>query len=144
MLPVALKEIPPMSEEMIDKVRLAEYISLKYPQVKIRVDHFLHGGMYVRTVKIPKGIMITGAHIVVDTVLAVSGHAMIHTGEQWIEREGYNIIPAAANRKQIFVALTEVNLTMFFPSDAKTVKDAEEQFTSEAHLLQNRGKLCLG
>ena len=131
-----------MSSEMIGKVRQVEHLAKRYPQLKIPVQHYLHGGMYVRTVTLPAGVMITGAHIIVETNLVVNGHAMVHDGNQWIECLGYKVIPAAAHRKQIFVAITDVNLTMFFPTDAKTVKDAEEQFTSEAHLLQNRGEQC--
>lgn len=128
-----------MCEETIDKVRLMEEASLLRPQAKIPVEHFLHGGMYVRTVKVPAGMMITGALIRVETTIIMSGHAMFYTGEAWRENHGYGVYAAAANRKQIFIALTDLNLTMFFPSDAKTVRDAEEQFTSEASLLQNRG-----
>lgn len=132
--------IPPMTDYMIERVRRVEKLSRNFPQLKIPVEHLLHGGMYVRTVKIPKGVMITGALIELATTLIISGHAMIHTGESWVEREGYHVIAAEAGRKQIFVALSEVNLTMFFPTAAKTVKDAEEQFTNEADLLQNRGE----
>lgn len=131
--------VPQMSPEMIDKVRQVEHLAKRYPQLKIPVQHYLHGGMYVRTVTLPAGVMITGVHIVIETNLVVNGHAMIYTGDQWVECCGYKVIPAAENRKQIFVAITDVNLTMFFPTDAKTVKDAEEQFTNEADLLQNRG-----
>lgn len=134
-----LCQLTAMSEEQVDKVRCLELASMRNPQVKIPVEHFLHGGMYARTVKLPQGVVITGALIRLETTLVVNGHAMIHTGDAWIEREGYNVLPAAAGRKQIFVALSDVNLTMFFPTEAKTVKDAEEQFTTEADLLQNRG-----
>lgn len=137
-----LPHIPPMTKEQVEKVRLLEHIAMKYPQFNIPVEHFLHGGMYVRTVKIPAGVVITGALIRVETVLVISGDALIHTGEQWIERKGYNVLPAAAGRKQIFIALTDVYLTMSFPTKAKTVKDAEEQFTTEANLLQNRSAEC--
>lgn len=134
--------IPPLPAEMIEKVRHIEYLSKQRPQVKIPVQHYLHGGMYVRTVRVPAGVMITGVHIVVETNLVVSGHAMIHTGYEWIESDGYNVMAAAANRKQIFVAISDVDLTMFFPTDAKTVKEAEEHFTNEASLLQNREVEC--
>lgn len=133
-----LPHIPPMTKAQIDKVKILEAIAIKYPQFNIPVEHFLHGGMYVRTVKIPKGIVITGVLIQIETTLVINGHAMIHTGDAWIEREGYNVLPAASGRKQIFVALSDVNLTMFFPTTAENVKDAEEQFTTEADLLQNR------
>lgn len=128
-----------MTSEMRDKVSRVEFLAKKHPQVKIPVQHYLHGGMYVRTVKLPAGVMITGAHIVVETNLVVNGHAIIHTGEKWIENVGYNVVAAAAHRKQIFIAISDVDLTMFFPTTAKSVKEAEEQFTSEAYLLQNWG-----
>jgi hypothetical protein len=137
-----LPHIPAMTKAQVDKVRILESIAQKHPQFNIPVEHFLHGGMYVRTVKIPAGVVITGVLIRLETTIIISGDAMIHTGEKWIERKGYNVLPAAAGRKQIFVALTDVNLTMFFPTKAKTVKDAEEQFTTEADLLQNRGAEC--
>ena len=129
-----------MSQEMIDKVRAVESISRQREQINIPVNHFLHGGMYVRSVRIPAGVMITGVLIRVETSIVMSGHAMFYTGEKWLEHEGYGVYAAAVNRKQIFVALTDLHLTMFFPTDAETVKDAEEQFTDEAHLLQNRGE----
>ncbi len=134
--------VPQMSPEMMEKVRQVENIAKRYPQLKIPVKHYIHAGVYVRTVAIPAGVMITGAHIIVDTNLVIEGHALVHTGEQWVECIGYRVIPAAANRKQIFVAITDINLTMFFATDAENVKDAEERFTSEFSLLQNRGTEC--
>lgn len=132
-----------MTESIVAKVREVEAFSKQHgEQIKIPVEHFIHGGMYVRTVMIPAGIMITGAFIILETSLVVSGHAMVYTSQQWVEYNGYAVIPAAANRKQIFVAVKDTNLTMFFPTSAKTVKDAEEQFTNEAHLLQNRDEQC--
>lgn len=136
---VELTDFPPMSRDQINKVRTLEALARAQPQVKIHVDHFLHGGMYVRTVMIPAGVLITGALIRVETSLVMSGSAMVYTGERWIEHSGYGVLAAAKNRKQIFIAITDLNLTMFFPCDCKTVKDAEEQFTSEASLLQSRG-----
>ena len=133
-----ISDIPAMTERQVHKVKLLESLMLKQMQVPIPVNHFIHGGMYVRSVMIPAGTIITGALIKIETSLVMNGHAMIHTGEKWIERSGYNVIPAAAHRKQIFVAISDINLTMFFPTAAKTVKHAEEQFTSEFGLLQNR------
>jgi len=131
-----------MSQDMIEKVKRGEDKLRAYPQTNIPVKHFLHGGVYVRTVRIPAGIMITGAQIIIETVLILSGHAFLHNGNQWVEYDGYHVIPAAANRKQIFVAITDTDLTMFFPTDAKNVRDAEERFTSEASMLQNREAKC--
>lgn len=129
--------IPPMTHEMIEKVRKVEHLSRQRKQVKIPVQHYLHGGVYVRTVKLPAGVMITGAHIIIETNLVVSGHAMVHDGDEWLEIQDYKVLAAAAHRKQIFIAISDVDLTMFFPTTAKNVREAEEQFTSEANLLQN-------
>lgn len=137
-----INDIPPMTREMIDKVRTVEALSKQRPQVKIPIQHYLHGGVYVRTARLPAGVMITGAHIIVETNLIINGHAMIHNGESWIENVGYNALACAAHRKQIFVAISDVDLSMFFPTDAKTVKEAEERFTNEFSLLQNRGREC--
>lgn len=132
-------DIPPMTREMIDKVRTVEALSKQRAQVKISVKHYLHGGAYVRTVQLPAGVMITGAHIRIDTNLVVNGHAMIHDGHEWRENIGYNVMTCAADRKQIFVAISDTDLTMFFATDAKTVEEAEERFTNEFLMLQNRG-----
>ena len=131
--------IPPMSSEMIEKVRAVEHLSRKRKQVKIPIEDYLHGGMYVRTARVPAGIAFTGVRIIVETSLVVNGHAIIHTGVEWVEVKGFNVFAAAKNRKQVFVTFTDVELTMFFPTKAKTVKEAEEQFTDEVSSLQSRG-----
>lgn len=137
-----INDIPPMSREMMDKVCAIEALSKTRPQIKIPVKHYLHGGVYVRTVQLPAGIMITGVHIRIETSLVINGHAMIHSGDEWLENVGYNVMTCAANRKQIFVAISDTDLTMFFATDAKTVEEAEERFTDEFLKLQNRGPAC--
>jgi hypothetical protein len=52
--------------------------------------------------------------------------------------EGYNVIPAKAGRKQIFVGIEETHITMTFRTDAETVEQAEEEFTSEYEALVTR------
>ena len=114
MLPVKTDGLPPMTPAMLNKVSAVEAYARTRPQVQIPVQHHLHGGTYVRTVKLPAGTMITGAHILIETSLVVNGHAIIYTGDKWVERCGYNVLAAAANRKQIFIAISDVDLTMFF------------------------------
>ena len=130
--------LPAMSREAIGRVQHVERLSRDRPQVKIPVHHILHGGMYVRTVKIPAGVMITGCLVKVATVLVVAGHCVVHNGTAPQELNGYHVLRAEAGRKQIFVARADTMLTMCFPTDAKTVKEAEERFTDETNLLQSR------
>ena len=43
----------PMAPEAIDKVRRLEANLKEMPQVAIRTEHLIHGGMYARTIRIP-------------------------------------------------------------------------------------------
>lgn len=135
---VTKDRIPAMSDVAIDNVRKLEQLVMRSPQINIGTEHLLHAGMYARTVKVPAGAMITGALIKIATVLVVSGHCVIYLDGEAKEHIGYAVYPASAKRKQAFVAVDDTYLTMLFPSTAKTVQEAEEQFTDEFNLLVSR------
>lgn len=130
--------IPPMSDAAIDSVKQLEDVALSCPQLPATTQHIIHGGMYARTVLVPKGAMLTGALIEVPTILIVNGHAEVFIGEESVIVEGYHCFAAATGRKQAFIALEDTYLTMIFPTSAKTVEEAEDWFTDEAHLLFSR------
>lgn len=132
------QHIPSMTSEMIDKVRKLESYSLDMPQIDVATSHLIHAGMYARTIVIPANIMITGALIKIATIIIVQGDVIMYIGDESIELHGYNVIPAQPNRKQAFIAKTDTYLTMIFPSDAKNIYDAEDQFTDEADMLISR------
>lgn len=127
-----------MSESAIEKVQLVQDAMLKLPQVDLPVHHILHGGMYSRSLVIPAGVAIAGAFIQVPTTLVVSGNVTVYANDQAYEIDGYQVLVASAGRKQVFVAHTDTNMTMTFATDAKTVEDAENEFTSESYLLASR------
>lgn len=127
-----------MSVAAIDRVRLAEGRASELPQVPITTEHMIHGGLYLRTVRLPAGVRITGALVKRATALIVHGDAVAYLGEETIRLCGYNVLPASAGRKQVFVALSETVLTMILPTDAKTVDEAERQFTDELEILASR------
>lgn len=130
--------LPLMSEELLSNLTSVQDKLLALPQVEIQTDHILHGGMYTRTIRLAPEVVLMGALVKIPTVLVVSGKTAVFTGEGWIELDGYHVIPARAGRKQIFIAREETNITMIFPTDAKTVEQAEEQFTDEAEALMSR------
>ena len=142
MLDIAVRPaIPAMDTRSVDVVRRLEAASLaEMPQVEIRIDHVLHAGMYARTAFLPAGAMITGVEIRVETLLIVHGDAIVWIGADDGSRRlsGFNVLAASAGRKQAFVAETDTHLTMIFPTSAKTVEQAEAEFTAEAHMLQSR------
>ena len=130
--------IPAMSEDAIDRVRRVENILKLLPQELVSTHHVIHGGMYCRTMRIPKGIMITGAHIKIPTILIVEGDAVVYVGDESVELMGYNVVPAHMNRKQAILAKTDVLLTMICATKAKTVEQAEEEFTDQFADLLSR------
>lgn len=130
--------LPAMSPAAVDLARQLEVAMWQAPHEPLQTHHVLHGGVYHRTIRLPAGAVITGALIKVATTLAISGDVTVFIGEDTIQLEGYNVIPASAGRKQAFVAHTDTHMTMSFATSARTVQEAEDEFTDEAHLLLSR------
>ena len=127
--------IPAMSEETIETVRRLERHLLELPQVELVTNHVIHAGMYARTIIMPAGCVVSGALIKIATMVIISGHASFYVDGETVEFEGYHVVPASAGRKQAVFAHGETHITMMFPTDAKTVDEAEARFTDEADML---------
>ena len=130
--------IPAMSSGAIASVRKLEAALLQAPQAEVKTLHVIHGGMYSRTIKIPRNGLLTGALIKIQTTLIVNGHVTVYLDGDAVELIGYNVLPASAGRKQAFFAHDETDLTMIFPTSAKSVQEAEAEFTDETDLLVSR------
>lgn len=137
-LPTVLPASPPAA---LERVRQVEARLLQMPQADITTWHVLHAGVYSRTILIPRGVALTGALIKIPTTLTVAGHASVLVGDDEMEIKGYHVIPAAAGRKQAFIAHEDTWLTMAFQTTARTVEEAEEEFTDEhARLMSRTGR----
>jgi len=134
MLPVAITATP----AQVAAVRRLETALRALPQAAIDTAHLLHAGLYARTIRIPAGVILTGAEITRATVLVFHGHAAVTIGDDTAELAGFHVLPAAAQRKTAFLALADCHLTMLFASDARSVEAAETQFTDEPDLLMSR------
>lgn len=137
-LAVSNTSVPAMSEIAINKVRQLEAAALLQPQENVETDHLIHAGMYARTIKIPAKVLLTGALVKRATILIVMGDVAVRIGDVTKRLTGYNVLSASANRKQAFNAIEDTYLTMIFATDIKTIEEAEDQFTEEAHLLLSR------
>jgi len=124
-----------MSNSKIDLVRALEAEAMAMPQEQLSTNHTFHAGTYARTVFLPAGMMITGALIKIPTTVITSGSLIAYTEEGAVELEGYRVMKAEANRKQIFVAKADSFITMVFATSATTVEEAEREFTDEYGLL---------
>ncbi len=129
------KFIPAMSDMSISAVREFENELFKLPQLSFCTDHVIHAGIYSRTMKIPAGVCITGVLIKIPTTLIVCGDCRIWIGDKANDLAGYNVLAASANRKQVFLAFTDTWVTMSFATKARTVEEAESEFTDERRLL---------
>ena len=130
--------VPAMSAAAIANVRALEQRMLAMPQTPIRTDHVLHGGMYARTILIPAGTVLTGALIRVPTMLVIAGDALVTLDGKAVRLSGYHVLPAAEGRKTAFVTIADTHVTMLFPTAARTVVEAEAEFTVEADRLGSR------
>lgn len=126
------------SPESLAKIDLLQGLLLDTPQLPLETAHVLHAGVYARTIRMPAETVLTGALIKIPTLLVVSGVANVWTDQGWLRLSRYTVLPGMAGRKQIFVARTAVDMTMMFPTQAKTVDEAEREFTDEYELLMSR------
>lgn len=127
--------LPAMSGEAIQRVVQFEDLLLMAPQFPLQMQHVIHAGLYSRTVQLPPGVVITGALVKIPTLLIVCGDTMVWLGEEGRRITGYAVLPAAAGRKQAFRTIAETYLTMVFPTQARTVQEAEREFTDDYRKL---------
>lgn len=138
-LVVASGALPPTTPAAVAKVEEIDAIIRDLPQVEITTKHVLHGGIYSRTICIPAGVVLTAALIKIPTTLTICGHASVLIGDgEEVRIEGYHTLPASAGRKQAYIAHTDTHITMSFRTDAKSVEEAEAEFTDEAERLMSR------
>lgn len=127
--------LPPSSPSDLQALCSVTSYLLRQKPVEVPVEHFLHAGTYIRTCFLPKGAAIVGALIKVPTVVIVSGRCQVTAGPAIKAIDGYAVLRAEAGRRQCFAALEDTYITMLFASNAKTVADAEKEFTDEWDLL---------
>lgn len=132
--------LPATHPDMVALLNQAQEIIASCPQAEIPTDHVIHGGVYSRTVRIPEGVVAIGVFIKVPTTVVVNGHAWVFVGEGWTELNGYNVFAARAGRKVMCAAVGPgpVEFTMILQTKAKTVEEAEAEFTDEVESLLSR------
>lgn len=107
-------------------------------QIGLKTRHVFHGGIYRRTVLLPKDAEMVGALIKIPTTVILWGDCFVKVDDEWQHMLGYNELTASAMRKQHFFANEDTHISMFFPSKARTVDEAEREFTDEFQNLLSR------
>lgn len=133
-----MKYVVEATESELAAVRRVEEKLKTVKQNGMETWHVLHGGIYSRTIFLEKDQVIVGAQIKVPTTIMINGCLLISSGGESFEIKGVNVIPASKNRKQIMKATEKTSVTMCFATSAKTVEEAEEEFSDEAGNLMSR------
>jgi hypothetical protein len=133
-----VKYVVEATESELAAVRRVEEKLKTVEQNGMETWHVLHGGIYSRTIFLEKDQVIVGAQIKVPTTIMINGCLLISSGGESFEIKGVNVIPASKNRKQIMKATEKTSVTMCFATSAKTVEEAEEEFSDEAGNLMSR------
>jgi hypothetical protein len=137
-LVVSTPALPATLPEMVKALEALEERLIGREPVELPTEHVIHAGMYVRTIAMPEGMVLTGAFIKLATLVIVTGSAAVLVGDDWLRLDGYNVLPASAGRKQVFVSYSSVIISMAFPTKARTVEEAEREFTDDADRLLSR------
>ena len=133
--------LPPSSKETIQQAVDIEDFSRGHEQVDIATNHVIHAGIYTRTICVPAGVMITGALIKIPTIVTVSGHCIVLVGDDdSLVIDGFKVLPSYSNRKQVFIAKEDTYISMAFKTQAKTVDEAEQEFTDDFEYLKSRNE----
>lgn len=128
----------PSSPIALEAIYKAQDLVASVAEGGVQTEHVFHAGMYARTIRMPAGMVGVGTLIKVPTLLIVHGDVDLLTGDGWIEIRGYGVLPGSAGRKQVFVTRSDVEMTMLFATQARTVEDAEREFTDEFEMLMSR------
>lgn len=131
--------LPASTAKAIEAIQRIEELVLEDPQIDLTTYHVLHGGVYARTIMVPKGALITGALIKIPTTLTVCGKCSVLIGDALeVMIDGYHVFAASAGRKQAYIAHEDTWITMSFKTNATTIEEAEAEFTDEAERLMSR------
>lgn len=125
--------IAPSTPEAIEKVsRLTVAIRERLPACPFITEHLLHGGQYLRTVRLPANTVVAAVLFKRATSLIISGSCDVWSNDEITHVDGpHVVVPCAAGRKIALITRTAIQATMSFPSNATCVEDAQKEFTDE-------------
>lgn len=131
--------MPAASVASIEFVRSLAEKSKSLKQVPLKTHHMFHAGIYARTIVLKKDVLITSVLFRRSTLVTLFGDVSVFNDGVTRRLVGYHVIPGSAGRKPAFLAHAETAITMSFATNAKTVEEAEKEFTDEFDDLLSHG-----
>lgn len=138
----------PMSASVAQNAKLERFtqwleaIAKEKPEAEVDIptENHIHAGCYSRTIRVPKGTLVAGLQIQVATQLVFCGKGQFTDGAVVRNLDGYVVMEGAKGRRAAFYAEEDTCMTMFYASEAKSVKEAEDEFCAEPERLGTRRK----
>jgi hypothetical protein len=127
--------IPALTSKALANVRKLTVLARAQPQTQFVTEHWIHGCIYKRAVLIPVNQLVTGVLIKVPTYLTIVGNVTMYTSKGPVEFNGVNVVPGSIGRASAFLTNSVVWMSMEFSTKAKTVEDAQKEFTDEVDML---------
>ncbi len=128
--------------ENLEKLYKQIEVEAKGRTLSLETEHHLHAGVYSRTIRVPKGVVVVGVTIKCATQLIASGDFTLTDGGSSKRFTGHYVFDGASRRRAAVYAHEDSAFTMLFATSAKTVDEAEKEFTDETdRLLTSKEKL---
>jgi hypothetical protein len=121
-----------------EKVERLEQHLLQYPQVDLKTQHCLSGGVYARSITLPADTIITGAVHKHDHIVIVTGDITVTTEDGPRRFTGQHVFPVAAGSKRAGFAHAETVWTTVHSTNKTSPEDIEDDLVEEADRLQTR------
>jgi len=111
---------------------------LTAPQIDLRTEHALMGGVYARTITIPAGTVLTGATHKKDHMNVVCGDITVTTDSGPVRLTGYHVIPTKAGSKRAGYAHSDTTWTTLCHTELTDIEAIEDELVEESSRLQTR------
>jgi hypothetical protein len=142
-------QLPEIFKEDIDLELLGEIMKeVDDGSVQCELQHDFSDGIYIRTIKIPKGTLILGKRHRFETLnILLKGEISIYMGGNHLAKrmKAPCIFTSGPNVKKLVYAHTDVLFSNIHSTVETDVDRIEEIFIiPEKEYLQHKGKKCLG
>lgn len=133
-----------------DQLRIyeLEQITKQLPQVEMVTEHAFCSGVYARTLKIPAGVLLTGAMHRDESFFVVrSGHLLVSSGGEAVSVDPGFMTITKPGEKRVGIAVTDCVVTTFHanPDELREPQEIWDNFTipEPQDLLEALDKLKL-
>jgi len=117
--------------------RLEQFV-LQMPQVDLKTEHLVSGGIYARTIHIPAGTVLTGATHKKDHLNVVIGDITVTTDDGMQRLTGHHVLPAKAGTKRAGYAHSNTTWTTICATALTDIEAIEDELVEESSRLQSR------